>query len=64
MILGYIINRYFVGNKAKGRISKRVFQENKISQSKPVPTTYQFEAKNCKNKNGMNDYLSEISYLR
>ena len=31
-IVTFFNTKYFVGNKAEGRISKRVFQENKVRQ--------------------------------
>ena len=31
-IIGGLLSRYIVGNKAKGRMSKRVFQENEARQ--------------------------------
>ena len=58
-----IFNRTLVGNKAKGRISKRVFQENKTHQifqktstSYPLIRTRMYACK-------VTDLIDEVSLL-
>ena len=58
-----IFNRKLVGNKAKGRISKRVFQENKTNQifqktstSYPLIRTRMYACK-------VTDLIDEVSLL-